>query len=289
MGPLVEAFIAAAPKLAAGGVPGLEQRLALIVEAAALELPRVRRDDAAFVAHLAARLDPALPLGEALDQLRAADLYLAWGCSRNDPAAIERFERELMPQGRAIVARRLPGQGELEEVLQAVRQHLVAGPEGTPRISDYRGYGALASWLRVVAVRTAMNLSRRTAPERLPSQSLSFGAAAQGDPELLFLKETYREPFKTAFRSAVSTLDAEERGLLRLHFLEGVSLEQMGLLYRAHKSTLSRRLARVRKDLFDRTRAALCSALAVDSGEIDSVIRLFQSELDMSLISLLRD
>ncbi len=45
--------------------------------------------------------------------------------------------------------------------------------------------------------------------------------------------------------------------MLRLHFLEGLSLNQIGAMYQVNKSTISRRMARARETLLERTRERL--------------------------------
>src|SRR5258706_12817512 len=56
----------------------------------------VRPED--FARHLAARLEGAVDLLDALDALHAGDLYLALGCALGDAAALQAFRDELLPR-----------------------------------------------------------------------------------------------------------------------------------------------------------------------------------------------
>ena len=55
-----------------------------------------------------------------------------------------------------------------------------------------------------------------------------------------------------------------------------------------HKATAARHLAKARDKLLRGTRARLKRELGVDSGELDSVMRLFDEEMSVSLSRLLK-
>ena len=104
-------------------------------------------DDASLSAALAER-------GLAPTSAHAGDVALALDLAAGDPRALARFERELVPDIRGAIAR-LDARGDLvDEALQQVREKLLVGA-GTPRIVEYRGKGALAAWVQVIAVREA--------------------------------------------------------------------------------------------------------------------------------------
>ena len=78
-----------------------------------------------------------------------------------------------------------------------------------------------------------------------------------------------------------------ERTLLRLHTVEGLSLERMGVMYRKDKATLSRWLAAAREKLAEETRARLAERLALAPPELASLLRAIRSQLEVSLLRLL--
>jgi len=103
------------------------------------------------------------------------------------------------------------------------------------------------------------------------------------DPLLAALKSRYRDEFRDAFAETAAVLTDRERTLLRYRFLDGLSIDEIGVLYRVHRATVARWLAATRETLFEGTRTRLMSRLAVSDSEVDSVLRLIDSQLDASL------
>lgn len=61
--------------------------------------------------------------------------------------------------------------------------------------------------------------------------------------------------------AAVAALAVRERALLRYSVVDGLTLDEIGAIYRAHKSSVSRWLTRARARLWQETRAALQTRL----------------------------
>ncbi len=114
------------------------------------------------------------------------------------------------------LARRRKPPAFIEEVTQRLREKLfVASDRSRPRIEEYLGRGSLDGWLRVVAVRQALDLDdaeKRHQPAPSAPAEEAFGVTA--DPELAYLKERYLPHFRDAFARAMARLKAEERNLL---------------------------------------------------------------------------
>lgn len=180
--------------------------------------PDVPLSDHEFLRYLAERLPETASLPDALDGLNAADLYLAAGCALAHPRALQAFERHCFAALPAALSRYSTSDDFHDEVRQAVRERLfVATPAAKPRIADYAGRGSLAGWVRVVAVRLAIDLLRKRGqqPSTLADdvlQTLATGA----DPEMRILAERYRDEVKEAFRESFAALSPAERNLLRL-------------------------------------------------------------------------
>ncbi|WP_233262183.1 sigma factor-like helix-turn-helix DNA-binding protein [Vitiosangium sp. GDMCC 1.1324] len=104
---------------------------------------------------------------------------------------------------------------------------------------------------------------------------------------LSFVREEARAHVRAAFVQAVASLDDEDRELLRLHFVERLSLERMGALFGVHKSTVSRRLSGVQALLEKRTRRLLMERLSLPAPELESLMRAIHGRLDLSLSGLL--
>ncbi len=229
-------------------------------------------------ATLPAAADPL----HALAALQASDLYLAAACEAGDPGALAAFEAALLPGIRAALGQlRFPPEA-ISELTQSLRAQLfVAREDGLPpMIANYSGRGSLHGWLRIAAVRMAgrwAGKAKREVP--LPEEALDAAVLPAEEPGLLRLKETYHAEFKEAFTGALLALSAQERTVLKQHYLDGLSLEELGALYRVHRATVARWLARAREDLLARTREALVGRLAIAPGEFESVLRLIGSRL----------
>ena len=82
-------------------------------------------------------------------------------------------------------------------------------------------------------------------------------------------------------------LRAEERNLLRFYFLDGMNIDQIGVILRAHRATIARRIAGLRSRLLTEVRAGLVRRLRLPQPDLDSMLRLVGSQLELSLMRLL--
>jgi RNA polymerase sigma-70 factor (ECF subfamily) len=263
----------------------LEARLRELYAVARAAWPGFSVEAAEFVRAVAARLDLKAGAGEALVTVRATDLYLASACARGDPGALRAFEEQLLSQVPRFLAQLAAPRSLCDEVAQELRAELLVRSEGKPpRIAEYSGRGDLAGWLRVVAIRTALRL--RKEQKKLAGSDPEgadrplFGAA---DPELDYLKLRYRSHYELAFQGALSKLSKRGRLYLRLHHVDGLSIDELGRLYRVHRSTIARRLAAHRQKLYETTRDLLRVRLRVSDSEFESLLALVRSQLGVSI------
>src|SRR5688500_7090109 len=160
--------------------------------------PGVDLGEERFAAHVAHH-------GAAGVARHAADLYLACACADGDPAALRRFDAEVLAPA-SLAVRQLDGDAAfLDEVRQRLRHALLVGDgESRARIADYAGRGPLRAWVGVSAVRTGlmMERSRRRAREVPSSDADELGGAlclaSTGNPELDLLKRQHAEAFRAA-------------------------------------------------------------------------------------------
>ena len=267
----------------------LEGRLAAQLDQARESWPRLGVDPRRFVAHWAGRLGEAEDLSRALEQLHLPDLYLAFGCAERDEAAVRALDKVLNTVAGAI--RSVDASPNfVDEILQRLRTRVLVSEEGRPpRILDYAGRGSLENWLRAGALRLALNARRdaRRGPEPLPEVSIWEPVAPTVDRTLEILRGKYAAEFGRALREAFASLDAQEKNVLRLHFQEGMSLNQIGAMYQVNKSTISRRMARARDLLLERTRSRLVESLSMPPSELQSLLEELGPRLDLSLSSVL--
>lgn len=252
--------------------------------------PSIAVGDDEFLAAVRARLDPALPPEDAVRKLHAEDLWLALGCTRGAPAAIAAFEELCGPAIRRAAAASGATDAERDDIAQIIRQRLLVAPAagGEPRIHTYSARGTLVSWVRVVATREAarmLPIARRDVAAE--DDELARLVAPDADPELGYLKRLYRAEFKQAFQIAVEALPARERLVLRQSVLDGLGIDQLAALHSVHRATVARWLEAARAQILAGTQRALIQRLALSKQELTSVIRMIQSQLDVSLSRLL--
>jgi RNA polymerase sigma-70 factor (ECF subfamily) len=252
--------------------------------------PGVELDLERFAAHLASRLARAtVPVG--LDEVHGPDFYLACACAQGNPRAIAAFDACFLPQVALYLGPLGRGDAFVADVVQLVRERLFVAPLGAdPKIADYNGMTAIGAWLRVVSVRLALSLLRQEKSRGRGCVGDAFGERAMvgaPDPELDYLKARYAGEFRLAFQTAVHDLDAEQKALLRLHYIDGLTVDELGRLFAVHRSTAARWVERARKQIVDETRRRLGDRFQMTASEIDSVLRAIQSELECGLADLL--
>ena len=271
---------------------GLDQALAgalSVARAAWKDLPATAIGDEVFVAYLAARV--ATPDAAGVAAVKAADLYLACGCSVGAPRAIVLFEQHYLSEVPSYVGQ-IDRSGELaDEVRQQLSERLLVNPR---KIVDYTGRGPLGGWLRVAAVRIGLNVKRSQKPMPLtraaetPERAHDEGerghmSAPSPDPELDYLKLRYRNELREAFALTLASLDGEARAVLKMHYLDGLNIDEIGASFRVHRSTVARWLSQAREKILEETRKLLSSRLQIGRAEAESVIHLVQSQLDVSI------
>lgn len=252
--------------------------------------PQLALEEATFQAHLQALVDQAqAPLD--LHALRGVDLYLACACVSGSTAALAILERDYLAQVPAALYSLRLGEAQAEEVVQQLRVKLLSPP--TPKLADYSGRAALRTFLRASAVNTALHfLDSADQRKRLDRDEVWFArlpAPGPGGPpgtaglEAAALQRIDGEKLKDAVHVALQALKPEARNLLRLHFLEGMTLEEIGALRQVHKSTISRELTRVRQALLKEAQRELARRHQLQPEQVQSLVDFVSSQLDLSL------
>jgi RNA polymerase sigma-70 factor (ECF subfamily) len=249
----------------------------------------VKLAPAEFVAYLGRRLSTDLPPATALRKLYTSDLYLACACGLGDARAIAAFEAYcLSVVEQALLALHVEAD-MVAEVKQQLRHNLFVGDGRPPEILDFGGRGDLRGWVRVMAARMALARRRRARKtETLDEVELEMLAGSQEDLELELLKNRYRDEFRSALGEALRSLPARERTLLRQQFVDGLTIDELGALYRVHRATAARWLRHAREAVLARTKAVLIKRLALQPAELESILRVIRSGLDVSLRALFR-
>jgi RNA polymerase sigma-70 factor (ECF subfamily) len=158
-------------------------------------------------------------------------------------------------------------------------------------VLEYSGVGRLESWLRVIAVRTILQQMRHEKAEHraVERQSVLAVPLPENDPETAHLRALYSKIFEAAFDAAVRELSPEDRNVLRAYYAQGLSIDQLGVAFGIHRATAVRRVQNARDRAFKGTRARLKRELKISQKELDSIMRLIGSHLELSLQRIFSD
>jgi RNA polymerase sigma-70 factor (ECF subfamily) len=264
----------------------LETALAGVLARAKDSWPELPLPTDDFLRHVAERIPPRTDPLASLPDLHAGDLLVAFGCTRGDPGALAIFESRYMARLASYLRRADALPSFTDEVKQAVRVRLLVAEDGLlPRIASYHGRGPLAVWLRLAATRLAIDL-RQSDPREAAREDIDDLQAAGADPELAFLKTHYRQELRDAVEGALLSLPPRDGNLLRLHFFEHLSAEIIGAMNGVSARTVQRWLADVRDRIVAETRRRLQARSSLGPAQLDSVIGLVGSQIDLSLTRL---
>jgi RNA polymerase sigma-70 factor (ECF subfamily) len=221
---------------------------------------------------------------------RAGDLYLACACLERIPQAMAEFLARFGDRIPAYLGRLARNPDLVAEVRQVLLTRCLLGEgSGAPALCSYSGTGSLEGWLRASAVREALALNRKSERYTGDVEAALEARAGWADGEISLFKQIYRESVSRAFSTACAELDAEERALLRLHYVEGVTTANLAQIYKSSRATLIRRLAEARESLLMRVKAALSRGAGVAEQDFDSLLRLVKSQIDLRLSLVLKE
>jgi RNA polymerase sigma-70 factor, ECF subfamily len=286
---LAEAFAAAWAAHADVG-DDLADRLVALCATAHRERPELGDviDDLALVTTFAARA-PDRDVLPYLDRCHPGELALAQAASRGHPAAIAAIERDHRGVLEAMCWRYESPAHSAADLRQILREKLYVAPAGErPKLAEYAGQGPLDSWLRITAVRMFLDLGKRK--DRAREAATADGVLAMPDPgdlSLEVIKAEYRAAVGQAMRDAAGQLELADRHLLHQHFVAGLSIDQLGAALGIHRATAARRVVRAREALVSDTRTLLTARLQLADEELDEVIGMVLSRLDVSIPRLL--
>ena len=215
--------------------------------------------------------------------LPAADMYIAIACSDGDPVALGAFRDTFVPGLRQALGKLGMTAASIDDVVQRVLVMVFVGDGAPPQIASYSGRGTLRSWLRTIAIRTGRRQLGFDHDAASSDEELDGLPGAVADPELEMLRGRYRDQVKQAFAAAFSELNERERNVLRQYHIDGLTIDQLAGLYQVNRATTARWVTAARLAVVARTRHQLVSRFGISANEVDSIIRLVRSQLDVSV------
>jgi RNA polymerase sigma-70 factor, ECF subfamily len=243
--------------------------------------PGIELDVATFMALAAQRWADGPPV-----DVHAGDFYLAMSCAAGIERAVAELDRHYLARVSQALVRRGHDAAAAADAVQAVRMRLLVGEDGrAPRIAEYDGRRTLATWIQVCVVRTAVSAYRRLRRE-IPADEVTL-VAAERSPEYELLRHRFGAEFEAAFRTTFESLTARERNLLRYQVIDRLGIDAVAAIYGVHRATAARWIVHARETLLEGVRRALQERLRIDAPELDSLLRLVHSRLELSLRLLL--
>jgi RNA polymerase sigma-70 factor, ECF subfamily len=212
----------------------------------------------------------------ALASEHAGDLYVAFGCAMNSAVAQRIFEENFVVHVPRYIGRLGGSPTFVDDVKQALRERLLlAAPGLEPRVAAYRARGPLGAWVRAAAIRIALNLQHANGnADGYASDAALEGVHGETDPEMDYVRATYAQSFRTAFEMAIASQSEDDRAVLRLYYLEGNNVEQVGLHVQVHRATVARRLHRIRGEVLTQTCEELRQRHSIDETELGALLEL---------------
>ncbi len=287
------AFIAAIPgePIGTSDLAELQSVFEAIVQTAKASWPTFTVDGVVFAQMLAIRLnDPRSPV-PALQQMFTDELYLVAACERGDRVALGLLEEKYLGPIENQLRSSASLGPHMDEARQALRVRLlVSDGQRPPRISGYRGEGPLIAWLRLSMTRLALNvLSESKRQVSLQGDNIARTAGVAADPEIAILVARHRDDLAAAISQAFSELELDLRTMMRMHFLDGVGVSDIGNLFKVSGRTIQRRIQDARHIVIRRTRALLFDRCGMATGDLETLMRHLQSDLHISLRRVLSE
>src|SRR5215217_3146846 len=153
----------------AGGPDAMERALARLFQAGREAWPSLPLPAEVFARHVLRHVPERSNPEEYLAGLHGADLYLACACTEGVRGAVAAFQASHGATAQAALRSRNVPPDARDELMQDFWEKVLVGQKGVrAKVGDYSGRGPLGGWVRVAAVRAALNFlaQKRTDPLR---------------------------------------------------------------------------------------------------------------------------
>ncbi len=215
-----------------------------------------------------------------------SDFFLACAAGELERAAVEAVDREHVTPLASRIRRLGARPADVPDILQSVRERLFLPPR--PRIRAYDAAGPLKLWIKVVAVRLAIDLHRARGGAPAANASVSeLAEAPSRDVETALTRARFKTEFQAALEEQLKALPERDRTILRLHLVQGVSLEQIAASYGVHRVTATRWVWNAAENMLDGMREYFARRHGFVPAECDSLARIIQSAVSFDLGRLL--
>lgn len=204
---------------------------------------------------------------EFIYEIRVDDLCLILACERGDEAAWSELVATFDPTVKSAARKICSNAEDADDLAGSIWAELYglrtdAAGNKKSKLAYYSGRGSLGGWLRAVVGQLAVDQFRKQSKfvqieEDREFENLAESAAhsdnglvAHSDnPEDAFTAKETSADVASALATAVRTLDAEDRLILKLYYFDDLKLKQIAASFGYHEATASRRLTRLQHDI----------------------------------------
>ena len=258
------------------------------IDTAKRRWPGLTVDPEAVASFVAARIGPET-LTEHVEALALVDVVLAIGCTTRAPGAVKAFVREYGPEIDHMRVQTGLTSMPADELRQRVLEHLlVARPNGPPRIAGYRGEGSLHRWVKMATTRLAIDLRRRASTRADLEEPAVLAGVVSDVGEGVLLRLELVPAFRQAVRDVLAALPDDDRTLLQLRYVEGLSVTELAKLRDMHRVTMSRALTKLRQRVGEQVQTRVSELKEIPREELARALDEVRSRLDFTLSVLTR-
>ena len=233
-------------------------------------------------------------VGKFVDEIHADDLCLIIACERGDGKAWEDLVTNFDPVVKSAARKIASNSEDAEDLASSIWAELYglkqdAGGTRKTKLAYYSGRGSLGGWLRAIIAQMAVDRFRKESRMVQIEETREFENLAEEssnnsnndhvvshaeNPEEIFSDKQTSADVAAALRSAIASLDAEDRLVLKMYYFDDLKLKDIAAVFGYHEATASRKLVRIQNDV----RKAVEKALMTHHGWSDGEVKKYLSE-----------
>lgn len=213
-----------------------------------------------------------------LQTLSLDDLYLARACVLRDENAWAECSQLHFGFMREFAGRFLRREDAAE-----ISDRVVADLFEKDKLGRYEGRSTLRTWLGAVVAHAALQAGktiRRQEEGRAQPDAAAGTPGIASDPE----RDQAARVLADITASAIQNLPDDDKLLLRFHYEQELSLDQIVTLLGSSKATLSRRLKHLREAIRAEVERAAREEYRASATEVLSLVDLARLEIDLSAL-----
>ena len=233
-------------------------------------------------------------VGKFVDEIHADDLCLIIACERGDGKAWEDLVTNFDPVVKSAARKIASNSEDAEDLASSIWAELYglkqdAGGTRKTKLAYYSGRGSLGGWLRAIIAQMAVDRFRKESRMVQIEETREFENLAEEssnnsnnehvvshaeNPEEIFSDKQTSADVTAALRSAIASLDAEDRLVLKMYYFDDLKLKDIAAVFGYHEATASRKLVRIQNDV----RKAVEKALMTHHGWSDGEVKKYLSD-----------